>query len=253
VDCLYIVFNHTLADINQYKEYAIGYHMGDSMYYSQCGEDEYLNTNYFKNLRGGTFLEMGALDGITYSNTKFFEDTLGWTGVLIEPHPVQFQNLTQTRPNCHLFNTLVSDMTAELKFKYFLYGLSPVSGVESTLPESHFKVWFQSDNPLYKNLPQSEVMIKPRTLTSIVKESGVPYIDFFSLDVEGHELNVLKSFDFSIPVYLLLIECLDKYSPNEIEISDILKKNGFILVDNVAHNNIWLNERESLRRGSSHF
>jgi len=218
------------------------------MYYSQCGEDEYLNTHYFKNRRDGIFLEMGALDGITYSNTKFFEDTLGWTGVLIEPHPIQFQNLAKTRPKCRLYNTLVSDTTAELKFKYFLYGLSPVSGVESTLPEIHFKLWFQSDDPQYKSLPQSEVMMKPRTLTSIVKDSGISHIDFFSLDVEGHELNVLKSFDFSIPVYLLLIECLDKDNPNEIEIGEILKKNGFILADNVAHNNIWLNERELLKR-----
>ena len=214
------------------------------MYYSQCGEDKFINDNYFKNRRNGIFLEMGALDGVTYSNTKFFEDTLGWTGVLIEPHPIQFNNLKKTRPNCKLFNSLVSDETEELKFKYFLHGLSPVSGIADTLPESHIKNWFESDNPQFKDLPQSEIMMKPVTLTSIINASGVDHIDFFSLDVEGHELNVLKSFDFSIPVNVLLIECLDDNDAKELEISDLLKRNGFIFLEKTAHNNIWLNERE---------
>ena len=69
------------------------------MYYSQSGEDNFLNANYFKNKTNGTFIELGALDGVLYSNTKFFEDTLGWSGILIAPHPYKFQELTKNRPN----------------------------------------------------------------------------------------------------------------------------------------------------------
>jgi hypothetical protein len=43
-------------------------------YYSQCGEDEYIYNNYFKNKKNGKYIELGALDGVLYSNTKFFED-----------------------------------------------------------------------------------------------------------------------------------------------------------------------------------
>ena len=46
------------------------------MYYSQSGEDEFLNENYFKNKRDGVYIELGALDGVLYSNTKFFEDSI---------------------------------------------------------------------------------------------------------------------------------------------------------------------------------
>jgi hypothetical protein len=53
------------------------------MYYSQCEEDIFLNKNYFKNKKNGTYIELGALDGVLFSNTKFFEDTLNWTGILI--------------------------------------------------------------------------------------------------------------------------------------------------------------------------
>ena len=42
------------------------------MYYSQSQEDIFLNENIFKNKRNGTYIELGALDGVLYSNTKFF-------------------------------------------------------------------------------------------------------------------------------------------------------------------------------------
>ena len=61
------------------------------MYYSQCQEDIYLNENIFKNKKNGVYIELGALDGILYSNTKFFEDSLNWKGILIEPHPEKFK------------------------------------------------------------------------------------------------------------------------------------------------------------------
>ena len=40
------------------------------MYYSQCQEDIFLNENIFKNKKYGIYIELGALDGILYSNTK---------------------------------------------------------------------------------------------------------------------------------------------------------------------------------------
>ncbi|KAK2150651.1 hypothetical protein LSH36_396g00020 [Paralvinella palmiformis] len=68
-------------------------------YYSQFNEDEALFKNYFNDptICGGLYVEIGALDGITYSNTKFFEDNLNWTGVLIEGHPDNAEKLTKNR------------------------------------------------------------------------------------------------------------------------------------------------------------
>ena len=107
------------------------------MYYSQCQEDEYLNLKYFQNKQNGIYIELGALDGVLYSNTKFFEDTLHWKGILIEPHPNKFELLQQNRPNNFLFNDLVSCNTEPLKFKYFVDFHAAVSGVEDTLSQFH--------------------------------------------------------------------------------------------------------------------
>jgi len=46
------------------------------MYFSQCQEDIFLNDTYFRNKRDGIYIELGALDGVLYSNTKFFQDQL---------------------------------------------------------------------------------------------------------------------------------------------------------------------------------
>ena len=65
-------------------------------FYSQSSEDKILYEKYFKNysLEGQKYyFEMGAMDGVCYSNTKFYEDTLKWTGILVEPNPHQYINL----------------------------------------------------------------------------------------------------------------------------------------------------------------
>jgi hypothetical protein len=53
---------------------------------------------------------------------------------------------------------------------------------------------------IYSALSQYNLYIKPKTLIEIIKSTGLNHIDFMSLDVEGHELEVLLSWDFSIQI-----------------------------------------------------
>jgi hypothetical protein len=57
-------------------------------YYSQVKQDKFLNEKVFKNIKNGIFLDLGAFDGKTLSNTYFFEKEIGLVGVLN-----QFQNI----------------------------------------------------------------------------------------------------------------------------------------------------------------
>ena len=209
------------------------------MYYSQCQEDVFLNDRHFHNKRGGTYIELGALDGVVYSNTKFFEDNFGWTGILIEPHPHMFETLKQSRPNNFLFQDLVSCHQEELKFRYFEHCYAPVSGVENTLTEHHFRDYFE--NPCNQPLPQSSIMMKPKTLTEIVKSTGLQHIDFLSLDVEGHEYEVLQSWDFSVPIDVILIELLGQDSEKDELCRQLLIKNGYKFDCKFAHNEVFTN------------
>jgi len=204
-------------------------------FYGQVEEDKLLYNNYFKDKKNGTYIELGAIDGVDFTNTKFFEDTLNWTGILIEPNPNMFKYLKQHRPNNFLFNDLVSCDTEELKFKYFIEGGDvAVSGVESSLTEYH-EQWF-----CHKKELQRTILIKPKTLTEIVKSTNITHIDFLSLDVEGHELEVLKSWDFSIPIDLILIEILGVDHAKEEKCRELLHNNNYIFKERFHHNEIYV-------------
>jgi len=209
------------------------------MYYSQCQEDIFLNENIFKNKKNGVYIELGALDGVLYSNTKFYEDSLNWKGILIEPHPEKFKLLQINRPNNFLFNNLVSCHKEPLEFRYFVDCHAAVSGVENTLSQLHFDMFFDSDNALNKSLPQNKIFIKPVSLTEIVKETNIKHIDLLSLDVEGHEYEVLQSWDFSIPIDIILIETLDVQPEKEELCRQILIKNNYKFITKYKHNEIF--------------
>ena len=199
----------------------------------------FLNETIFKNKQNGVYIELGALDGVLYSNTKFFEDSLKWTGILIEPHPEKFKLLQTNRPNNFLFNNLVSCHKEPLEFRYFLDCHAAVSGVENTLSQHHFDVYFDSNDSGNKALPQSKIFITPRTLTEIVKETNVKHIDLLSLDVEGHEYEVLKSWDFSIPIDIILLETLGVQPEKDEQCRQVLMQNNYRFVTHHKHNEIF--------------
>jgi FkbM family methyltransferase len=211
------------------------------MYYSQAGEDAFLNDNYFKNKTNGIYIELGAMDGILYSNTKFFEDNLQWKGILIEPHPDNYELLKQNRPNNFLFNNLVSNSSEELEYKYFMnnssgVNYSGVSGATLTLPNEHYNNFF---NILHD--PQCVTFIKPETLTNIINSTNINHIDLLSLDVEGHEYEVLLSYDFKIPIDVIMIETLGgSQIEKENMCYELLIKNGYKFDSNFKHNKVFI-------------
>lgn len=210
------------------------------MYYSQCEEDKFLNDNFFKNKKNGCYIELGALDGVLYSNTKFYEDANNWSGILIEPHPLKFIDLQKNRSNNFLSNNLISCNTTPLTFRYFENNCSAVSGVENTLSKHHFDTYFESNNEWMKSQPQAKINIIPITLSKVIKDSNIKHFDFLSLDVEGHELEVLQSWDFSVPIDLILIENLETDNFKSKKCYDILINNGYLFVQKFKHNEIYV-------------
>lgn len=202
-------------------------------FYSQLGEDKYIYEKYFKDKHTGVFLELGAMDGVVYSNTKFFEDTLHWSGVLIEPHPGMFRTLQANRPSSKCYNCAVSNEDADITMLVNPY-CPAVSSIEKTAYGAFVygkKGWHEHS---YK------INVKTRRLVDILNDAGVTHIDFFSLDVEGHEYEVLKTMNWSIPVHVLLIETFDD-DPNKENIRSFLTDKGFVYDGKCAHNEIWVN------------
>jgi FkbM family methyltransferase len=203
-------------------------------FYSQCAEDKFLFEKYFSkyNLSGPKFyFEMGAMDGITYSNTKFYEDTLNWSGLLVEANPLTFSKLILNRPKNKLMNIVCSSEKKALEFN-ICKNVPAVCGVESTKPSDFDRVYYRHSEMIKLNLV-------PVSLDSIFENSGVYRFDLCVLDVEGHEVNVLRSFSFKIPTVLWLIEALEDEEKNK-EVLMIMETNNFRFMEKCAHNYVFI-------------
>ena len=197
-------------------------------FYSQQGEDIYIYNNFInKFCSDGIFVELGAMNGLIYSNTKYFEDNLGMTGVLIEP-TAQYNELIKNRPNCKCYNLAVNYTKDKVKF----LGDYATAGLVDTMNDTFRKGWHQ-------NSIEYEVDGEP--ISEILNKSNIEYIDLITIDVEGGEEVVLKTFDFKIPIYVVCIE-LDEHNPEKDErCRAILIENGFTFNKRFLINEFWIN------------
>jgi FkbM family methyltransferase len=194
------------------------------LFYSQQGEDVYIYKNFInKNTSDGIFVEVGGYDGITYSNSKFFEDTLGFKGVLIEPTQ-QYHIMCRNRPNCHNYNYAVNATSELVTF----VGTGAVAGCVETMSES-----FRSEH--YPN-GATEYQVNGKPIKDILRLSNLSYIDMLTIDVEGGELVVLETYDFTLPTYLIVIELDGINKVKDDKCRDILSRNGFILKKRISIN-----------------
>ena len=159
----------------------------------------------------GYFVELGANDGITQSNTYYFETYRKWHGVLIEPVLHNFFQCKKVRSprNKILCNACVSfEYTADFVPILYCNLMSTPINVSSDIerPVQHVLEG-------QKHLAQQEEPVlfgaHAKTLNSILIEAGSPEnIDLLSLDVEGGELEVLKGVDFKkFSFKYICIEC----------------------------------------------
>ena len=198
-------------------------------FYGQHGEDKEVYEAFFSNNRvaKGFFVELGALDGIQYSNSKFFEDYLGWRGLLIEPVPEQFEKLKWNRPADILVCAAVSESEGDIEF----WGESATAGMSHTMAESFKKDWHAQGVRSF--------LVKGGPFWKILQQHHVRSIDFLSIDVEGGEREVLNTFDWDIPVHVIAIE-LDGYNESKDRACrQLLTARGFLMHKKVEMTEIW--------------
>jgi FkbM family methyltransferase len=203
--------------------------MEKPIFYSQLGEDLYIFKNFInKIVKDGIFIELGALDGIKYSNSKFFEDELGFTGILIEPTK-NYQKLIINRPNCKNFNYAISNIEGENIF----IGDDATAGIMDNIPE------FMLNRYHKKSL---KYKVEGIPISKIINKSNINYIDIYFIDVEGAEFIVLDTTDWSIPIYLIIIELHNIDIEKDNKCRELLLKNGFKFYASLCSNEIWVNE-----------
>jgi FkbM family methyltransferase len=173
----------------------------------------------FEQKTHGTFVELGAYDGLFQSNTAYLEFERGWTGVLIEPSPDKFQQCVRNRPNSQCFSY------ACVSFSY------PNQTIQGDFYDSPMASAY---NIRDSNRPMIEVPAKPLgeilSLANLTKS-----IDLLSIDVEGYELYVLQGLDFSIhrPKYILI----ELYEHSIESVHEYLTVHRYTLIANLSNYN----------------
>jgi FkbM family methyltransferase len=177
----------------------------------------------YLNYKNGFFFDIGANDGVNQSTTWYFEKVLGWRGILVEPLP-------------HIYKELIKNRSAE----NFFFNCAAVS---KNYLGSHINLLHDHDTLTTKlqmldkdNKDKKVISVETQTVENLLEKSinNNKIIDFFSLDVEGAEFEVLNGINFKKnPIKFILIE-----TSNFSKLESFLLKNKFKFISRLSDYNI---------------
>jgi len=183
-------------------------------YYSFSGVDVIIE-NIFRHKNNGIYIDVGCQHPVKNNNTYLLFKK-GWNGLNIDLDKDNIDLFNVARPNDQNINVAISNKIGETDL-YFYHKKSPINTIDKKTSD-------------YQKAPISEIKkIKTDTLTNIIKNSKYKNskIDLLSIDVEGHEREVLEGFDFSIfRPDVIVIEYLD-LSAKKIEVKNLNIDNLF--------------------------
>jgi FkbM family methyltransferase len=169
-------------------------------FWSQCGEDKFLNT-YLKSKKiAKTIVEIGAGLPEEFSNSNYFISN-GWKACLVEPNKMCFDRLNdyyKDNDKVKMYQVLIGDQEGitNLDISHQHWAL----GKEATRKTAKMQV------------------VGKNTLTNILNDFGEGKIGIMSLDIEGGESKVLQQLiDSEYRPQILLVESLSPKATVEIE------------------------------------
>ena len=171
-----------------------------------------------------------------FSNNFALDRLLGWKGIMVEASPASYGQLVHNRPGQVHINAAVC---AESHIVHFLeHPNNCCRGIAEFMDARYRDQWYpglsKKENGWTFTDPKKSVPIRPITcvpLKQLLAEAaekfsqGVRHIDFFSLDVEGAELDVLRSIDFSDVRFDVIV--VEDLNGNVNGIEDLLQSNGY--------------------------
>lgn len=194
---------------------------GSKLKMSENGQDFFaLDRNKFRN--GEFFVDIGASDGITASNTFILEKFYKWRGICVDPNPAFMQSLMNARDSFVSTLCVYNETGKILPFKFCandqeFFGWKFRSGLKDHM------------SPLNKDIDSSfmQINVLSITLNDLLELYHAPRdIGYISLDTEGSEYEILKSFDFEkYNVKAWTIE--HQFGPNRSRIKNIMESHGY--------------------------
>ena len=207
--------------------------LSQSPFYGQFREDRFLLWNFFADmaseppralLLNGTFLEIGACDGISISNSLFFEESLGWSGLLVEADPINFAKLRQTRRAHRATGKLAvvfgqNDPATAVPEGSNVMVEAAVSSHEAVITMGGVgTITTVIDDPDHdvsakRNPGERRVKMRGMPMRKLMRKytPSIHHIDLLSVDIEGHEPVFVDTFPWApavggVSVGVLVVE-----------------------------------------------
>lgn len=204
-------------------------------YYSQSYQDKFVDQIILKSKVDGFFIEIGAYDGVTFSNTYFFEKHRNWNGICIEPIPSVFEKLSKNRA-CECINGAISHHQGFVEITHVDGPSEMLTGITNNYHNDHEKRIESELNKLGGEI--NNLQVKSYKLADILAERNIKKVDYCSIDVEGSELQVLNSINFH-DVQFSVFSIENNYDDPKFE--EFMTSNGFQLIGKLDADDIYVN------------
>ena len=189
--------------------------------YSMFGEDLIIN-KIFKNKKKGTYIDVGCYHPTEGSNTYLLYKKKGWSGINIDLNKTSIELFKIARSKDINLNLAISNKSKKIKY-YYRKNINMLNTINPKFAKNNFLKGFKTG------------FIQSRTLNFILKKRHFSKrIDFLNLDIEGNEINALKSLDFKR--YSPKVICIEMHKTtgrnkkNHLENNSLykfLKKKGY--------------------------
>jgi FkbM family methyltransferase len=201
---------------------------------SQFGQDEHVINTIYKGKRSGFFIEAGACDGLRDSNSLILERDYHWRGICVEPNPTLFSRLVNNR-KCFCFQKALYNEN-DLTLEFIDTSLLPNYGWGSLV----------ATNCHESILSCPRVSVVTMRLDTLLDQICAPnFIEYLSLDTEGSELTILKSFNFDKYKFGYITVEHNYIEENRRSIRELLQSKGYKLYrENVVDDDFILNDIE---------
>ncbi|CAB9520364.1 expressed unknown protein [Seminavis robusta] len=185
---------------------------------------------YLHTICAGIYIELGAMEGITFSNTYFLNQHFDWKGVLIEASPTMAAHIPKHRTN--EIAIITAGVCHEPQTLHFINNNGSTSGFWEFASHAFRQTWWGSTN--LEDFKQHQVIpVQCTPMAELLKQHAhhIRHYDLLSLDVEGAELEVLQSIDFiTVGFGVIVVEADSRNIPKDQAVRELLHAQGYRMV-----------------------
>ncbi len=197
--------------------------------YSMFGEDIFID-NFFKNKSNGIYVDVGCYHPLEGNNTHLLFKK-GWSGMNIDLNKTSIELFRIARKNDINLRAAVTNKLNKIKF-FYRKKINMLNTINKNFANKSFRKGFKIG------------FVKSSTLNSLLDKSKLKnkQIDLLNLDIEGNEINALKSLNFKKYNPKLICVEIHNYSKKGLKFSNFKSNPVYKFLRQKGYSKIWKNE-----------